>query len=97
MRREERLAELDERFVEIYEAARRRLLDGQKERALLLVNEDYMLFYHGGREPQVITGLRPPLYDKLKSLSHVPLAICCLLTGHTDEDDETLPDSAPAS
>jgi len=87
MRREERLAELDERFVEIYEAARRRLLDGQKERALILVNEDYMLFYHGGREPQVITGLRPPLYDKLKSLSHVPLAIFCLLSDRTDSDE----------
>jgi len=86
MRGEERLAELDERFVEIYEAARGRLLDGQKERALILVHEDYMLLYHGGREPRVITGLRPPLYDKLKSLSHVPLAIFCLLSDRTVSD-----------
>lgn len=81
---ENRLAALDERFVSIYEATRRRLLDEQKARALILVNGDSMLFYHGGREPEVMTDLRPPLYEKLKTLSHVPLAVHCLLMGECD-------------
>jgi hypothetical protein len=43
-----------------------------------------MLLFHGGGEPRVLTGLRPPLYEKLKTLSHVPLAIHCLLMGEAD-------------
>jgi len=81
---ETRLAELDDRFVRIYEATRRRLLDEQKARALIVVSEDSLLLYRGGGTPRVIAGLRPPLYEKLKALSHVPLAIYCLLTGETD-------------
>ena len=84
MTSEERLAELDERFVGLYEATRRRLLDEQRARALLIVDEDRMLLFHGGGEPRVLTGLRPPLYEKLKTLSHVPLAIHCLLMGEAD-------------
>lgn len=88
MTEETRLEDLDNRFVEIYEAARRDLLDRQKNQALIVVNEDTMLLYHGGREPQVITGLRPPLYDKLKTLGHVPLAIFCLLIRRKDDSDD---------
>jgi len=84
MTREQRLAELDDRFVAIYEATRRRLVDEQKARALILIDDDRMLVYHGGAEPRVVTGLRPPLYEKLKTLSHVPLAIYCLLMGEAD-------------
>ena len=83
---QQRIAELDEHFVGIYEAARRRLLDEQKTRALIIVNEDQMLLYRGGVEPEVMSGLRPPLYDKLKALGHVPLAIYCLLVGYADAD-----------
>jgi hypothetical protein len=79
MTAEERIAALDERFVSIYEATRARLVDAQKTRALIVVIDDRMLLYHGGREPREITGLRPPRYEKLKSLNHVPLAIYCLL------------------
>ena len=81
---ETRLAAVDERFVRIYGATRRRLLDDQKARALIVVSEDSLRLYHGGKEPRVIAGLRPPLYEKLKALSHVPLAIYCLLMGETD-------------
>lgn len=81
---ENRLVALDDRFVAIYEAARRRLLDDQKARALIVVDGDSLLLYHGGGAPQVIAGLRPPLYEKLKTLSHVPLAVFCLLVGHSD-------------
>jgi hypothetical protein len=90
MTAEERIAALDERFVQTYEATRGRLLDAQKQRALILVTEDYMLFYHRGREPQVIGGLRPPPYDKMKTLGHVPLAIYCLLIEAAD-DGGTIP------
>ena len=80
----QRLAELDERFVAIYEATRRRLLDEQKARAVILIDDDRLLLYHGAGEPLVLTGLRPPLYEKLKTLSHVPLAVYCLLMGECD-------------
>ena len=93
---DERIAALDARFVEIYEATRKRLLDRQKERALILVNEDYMLLYHRGRAPQVVTGLRPPLYDKLKTSSHVPLAIYCLLIDHAELGADLPPDIVQA-
>ena len=82
---EERIAALDDRFIGIYEATRRQLVDEQKARALIVIAEDRMLLYHGGREPQFITDLRPPLYEKLKTLNHVPLAIYCLLMGGTDD------------
>jgi hypothetical protein len=92
----ERLAELDERFVQIYEAARSRLLDEQKERALIVINDDHMLFFHGSGEPQVIGGLRPPIYDKLKSLNHAPLAIHCLLVDRAGGDDTISPSTLAA-
>lgn len=92
MTAEERIAALDGRFVAIYEAARRRRLDAQMGRALLLVVDDVMLFYHGGREPEVIPGMRPPLYDKLKTLSHVSLAIYCLLSGRSGDEAAAPPD-----
>jgi hypothetical protein len=85
MTSETRLSELDDQFVSIYEAARRRLLDEQRARALIVIKDDQMLLYHSGGTPDVTTGLRPPLYDKLKVLGHVPLAIYCLLVGHTGE------------
>lgn len=87
---EKRLAALDDRFVAIYEATRRRLLEAQKARGLILVVDDRMLVFRGGGEPRVIAGLRPPLYEKLKTLSHVPLAIHCLLTGAANRG-EALP------
>jgi len=86
----ERIAELDERFVGIYEAARRRLLDEQLARALVLVKGDQLLLYRGGGQPEVMTGLRPPAYEKLKALGHISLAIYCLLIGRTD-DGHALP------
>ena len=85
MTAEDRIAELDDRFVQIYEAARRRRIDEQMAHALIVVCDDTMLLYHGGREPKVITGLRPPLYNKLKTLSHVPLAIYCLSAEYCGE------------
>ncbi len=89
---ETRISELDDRFVSIYEAARRRLIDEQQARALIVIKDDDMLLYHGDSRPDVMTGLRPAPYDKLKALGHVPLAIYCLLVGHTD-DGKALPQS----
>lgn len=85
---ETRLAALDARFIELYEATRRCLLGAQKARALLLVTEDSLYFYHGGRAPEVLGGLRPPLYEKLKTVGHVPLAIYCLLCGEVENGAE---------
>lgn len=88
-----RLADLDGHFVDVYEAARRRLIARQMDRALILIDEDRMLLYHRSREPDVLTGLRPLPYDKLKTLSHMPLAIFCLLTGHPEAGGR-LPEAA---
>ena len=76
----DRLEDLNARFIAMYEAARSRLVDAQKRAALLVVEGEEMLFFHGSREPEVIGGLRPPLYTKLKILGHVPLAIFSRLT-----------------
>jgi hypothetical protein len=84
---ETRLAELDDQFVSIYETARRRLIDDQQARALIVIRDDHMLLYHGDSKPDVMTGLRPALYDKLKALGHVPLAIYCLLVGQIGGGD----------
>jgi len=92
MTAEERIAALDDRFISIYEATRRRLVDEQKASALIVIAEDRMLLYHGNRAPQQIADLRPPLYEKLKTLNHVPLAIFCLLTDGA-EDGNALPQS----
>ena len=74
------LEDLNERFAAMYEATRRNLVDAQKQIALLVIEGEEMLLFHRGREPEVITGLRPPLYTKLKILGHVPLAIFSRLT-----------------
>jgi hypothetical protein len=92
MTAEERIAALNDRFIGIYEATRRRLVDEQKARALIVVVDDRMLLYHGGSEPQRVADLRPPLYEKLKTLNHVPLAIYCLLAGGAG-DGSALPRS----
>lgn len=89
----ERLAELDDRFVDAYEAARQRLVDAQKARALIILHEDEMVFYHGDRAPRTFTGLRPPIYGTLKVFGHIPLAVFCLLTGWGPHG-ETLPHAA---
>jgi hypothetical protein len=87
----ERIAALDERFIGIYEAARRRLLDEQLARALVLIKDDQLLLYRGGGEPAVMTGLRPPAYETLKALGHISLAIYCLLVGRTDDGHALAP------
>ena len=80
MSEQNRLEALNNRFIEIYEATRSTLVGAQKKRALIVVDGEEMLFFLGGREPETITGLRPPLYTELKILAHVPLAIFSLLT-----------------
>lgn len=93
MSHSDRLEDLNKRFIEIYEAARGVLIETQMNKALIVVHGERMLFFHGSREPQTITGIRPPLYTKLKTLGHVPLAIYSLLTleaGAPVLSDETL-------
>ncbi len=80
----EQLEDLNNRFIEIYEATRCNLTENQQKTALIVINGEDMLFFHGDREPQVITGIRPPLYARLRVLGHVPLAIYCLLTLEAD-------------
>jgi hypothetical protein len=76
---ESNLERLDRRFTEIYEAARARVLERQKQRALIVIDDDVLLLYRTGHPVEQFPGLRPPLYVKMKTLGHMPLAVYCLL------------------
>ena len=86
--------QLDSQFVEFYEAARNTLVDAQKRKALIVVQEDMLLLYHRDLPVREFPGLRPALYTKLKTIGHVPLAIYCLLQEHAGA--ERLPDRVSA-
>lgn len=79
------LEELDQRFMAIYEAARAKLLDRQKQKALIVIDDDVLLLYRTGHPVQSFPGLRPPLYVKMKTLGHMALAVYCLLHEQTDQ------------
>jgi hypothetical protein len=70
---------LDQCFMNIYEAARARVLHRQKQKALIVIDDDVLLLYRGGRAVEKFPGLRPHLYVKMKTLGHMPLAAYCLL------------------
>ncbi len=88
------LHQLDSQFVEFYEAARNALVDAQKRKALIVVQDDMMLLYHRDFPVREFPGLRPALYTKLKTIGHMPLAIYCLLREHAGA--ERLPDAVTA-
>ena len=75
---------LDQCFVEIYEAARAKMLKRQEHKALIVVDDDVLLLYRGNYPVETFAGLRPPLYVKMKTLGHMPLAAYCLLHDETD-------------
>lgn len=77
----DRLSDLDRRFVKIYEAARANIVARQQLRALIVIDDDRLLLYRHGHPAQTFPGLQPPLYTKLKTLGHTPLALFCLLGG----------------
>ncbi len=80
----DQLAQLDQRFVDIYEAARGLQVERQKERALIVMQDDDVLLYRHDRAMERFTGLRPPLYDKMKTVGHLPLGVYCLLHDQAD-------------
>jgi hypothetical protein len=73
------LERLDDRFVRIYEAARAERVAHEQRRGLIVVQNDLMLLYRGDQPVREFTGLAPPLYNRMKMLGHIPLAIFCLL------------------
>jgi hypothetical protein len=79
----ERLERLDHRFVEIYEETRAKVVEQQKEAALIVIDDDGLLLYRRNHPIQRFPGLQPPLYTKMKTLGHIPLAVFCLLCDHT--------------
>jgi hypothetical protein len=83
------LEKLDERFVRIYEAARAERLAHEKRKGLIVVQDDVLLLYRGDEPVRQFTGLEPPLYDKMKTLGHVPLAVFSLL--HAVDDGPLSP------
>jgi hypothetical protein len=73
------LEKLDDRFVRIYEAARAERVAHEQRKGLIVVQNDLMLLYRNDEPVRQFTGLAPPLYNKMKMLGHIPLAIFCLL------------------
>jgi hypothetical protein len=78
----ERLERLDHRFVEIYEETRAKVVEQQKEAALIVIDDDVLLLYRRNHPIQRFPGLKPPIYTKMKTLGHIPLAIFCLFFDH---------------
>jgi hypothetical protein len=56
MQASERLAELDQRFVGIYEAARTRIVERQKQIALIVIHDDDLLLYRHDRAMERFPG-----------------------------------------
>src|SRR5256885_7067357 len=77
-----RLERLDHRFVEIYEETRAKLVEQQKETALIVIDDDVLLLYRRNHPIQRFPGLKPPIYTKMKTLGHIPLAAFCLFCDH---------------
>ena len=75
----EQLEHLDQRFVDIYEASRADVVERQKEIALIVVHNDDLMLYRHDRAMERFTGLQPPLYDKMKTMGHMPLGVYCLV------------------
>jgi hypothetical protein len=73
------LQRLDERFVRIYEAARAERVAHEKRKGLIVVHDDVLLLYRGDEPVRQFTGLEPPLYNKMKTLGHIALAVFSLL------------------
>jgi len=73
------LERLDLLFTQIYEAARANVLEAQKQKALIVIDDDVLELYRTGHPVERFPGLRPPLYVKMKTLGHMPLAVYCLL------------------
>jgi hypothetical protein len=73
------LERLDNRFVSIYEAARAERLAHEKRKGLIVIAEDVLLLHRGDEPVRQFTGLEPPLFNKMKTLGHIPLAVFCLL------------------
>jgi hypothetical protein len=82
----DQLAQLDRRFMDIYEAARARVVERQKHIALIVIQDDDLLLYRHGHALERFPGLMPPLYNKMKTLGHIPLGVFCLLHGHAGAD-----------
>ena len=76
---ESNLERLDRHFTAIYEAERARVLQRQMDKALIVIDDDVLLLYRTGHPVERFPGLRPPLYVKMKTLGHMPLAVYCLL------------------
>jgi hypothetical protein len=79
----DKLAQLDQHFVDVYEAARSIVVERQKQMALIVIQDDDLLLYRHGHALERFPGLTPPLYNKMKTLGHIPLGVFCLLHDHT--------------
>jgi hypothetical protein len=64
MQASDRLAQLDQRFVDIYEAARAKVVERQQQIALIVIRDDDLLVYRHNRALERFPGLMPPLYKR---------------------------------
>ena len=87
------LEQLDDRFIAIYEATRARVVEMQKRKALIVIDHDVLRLYYGDGMERDFPGPERPIYNKMKTLGHMPLAAFCLLHDHVDRE---LPESVLA-
>lgn len=85
MEESRRLTNLDQHFVDIYEAARSKVVEREKQEALIVIQDDDLLLFRTGHAVERFPGLTPPLYNKMKTLGHIPLGVFCLLHDHTGD------------
>jgi len=78
------LIRLDQAFRKAYATNRKRVQ--AKTSPLVIASGDNLVLYRDGKRTEV--KVTPPLYDDLKSISHVPLAIYSLLASGDVPDQE---------
>ncbi|MCK5088821.1 MAG: hypothetical protein KAQ88_02465 [Hyphomicrobiaceae bacterium] len=79
------LQHLDDRFIGIYKAARARVVESQQRKALIVIHGDLLRLYHGDGLNQDFPGLETPIFNKMKTLGHITLAVYCLLSDWATE------------
>ena len=62
---------------------RAKVVEQQRSKADRDVDDDVLLLYRRNHPIQRFPGLKPPIYTKMKTLGHIPLAAFCLFCDHT--------------
>ncbi|KNC98713.1 uncharacterized protein SPPG_06390 [Spizellomyces punctatus DAOM BR117] len=90
------LRDVDDAFMSHYAALKARSIDWEKNSILILTGSDLKLLFHDNAKSTVnravpfselsrkMYSFNVPLFHRLKSLCHLPLAVLAVVAGHTD-------------